>query len=793
MLKRCFGVGMLLFPILLFSQKKITGTIVDVQDKPVEFLEVLLSTQDSIIVKSELSDSDGHFQIDTNSGNYVLQLKQLGKIVLTKSFLLEEDLDLGMLKVETVQYLNEVVVDSKKKLIERKVDRLVFNVENSVSATGGDAIDALRVTPGIKVQNESISMIGKSGMAVMINDRIVQISGDNLINFLKTIPADNIKQIEVITTPPAKYDAQGNSGIINIKLKNIRKDSWGATIRSVYRQTVYASGGLGADFNFQKDKVTFFSSIDGSNANRLNVDHSRLYYPNELWVNNDPRKVWNKGLSGRTGLDYQVSKSWTIGAQYMTNLSDLRIDEKSNNTNIYDDTTTQVGAIRSRATTYQNPSLHQLNLHTIVKLDTLGKVLSFDVDYFKLDDANDRNYKGNFFEGNVPTTYFDTINNNVQDISNIAAKVDVELPLKWVNLSFGGKVSRSKTNNSIAFYDNETGTPVLDPAQTDQFDYTEDILATYISANKKINDKIETSLGLRIENTETKGVSRTLERTNENDYLKVFPTFYIAYTPNDNNSFNASYSKRINRPNYEQLNPFKMYDSPYSYTEGNPFLQPSFTDNLEFIYTYKNLESKLYYSRTSNGFEQIGILNEETKVANYFVQNFLTSDYFGVTESYTFNPLKWWTSTNAFDANYISSTSDSSVTVNSLEGSNFSFSTTNDFVCNSNKTLFFGLGYWINFPGTYGISEYSTEQSFNASFKCLLLDKSLQISVAGYDIFKTQRPTYTSFSNGVKTEYRNYYDQQSLRIAVSYKFGNKKLNANSREVGNQDEKNRTGK
>ena len=174
--------------------------------------------------------------------------------------------------------IQEVEILAKKKLIERKVDRLVFNVENSISATGGDALDALKVTPGLKVQNDQISMIGKGNMLVLINDRPTQLSGDDLISYLKTLKSDEIKKIEVITNPPSKYTAEGNSGVLNIITKNAKKNTWNSTIRSVYQQATYATGSIGGNFNLQKNKLTFSSSINYLNGSNAPVETNNIFY-----------------------------------------------------------------------------------------------------------------------------------------------------------------------------------------------------------------------------------------------------------------------------------------------------------------------------------------------------------------------------------------------------------------------------------------------------------------------------------------------------------------------------------
>lgn len=176
--------------------------------------------------------------VEAQHGVYKVQIWQANKIELSKNIELNADLDLGSIIVTESILLESVIVTGRKKLIERKVDRLIFNVENSINAAGGDVIDGLSVVPGVRVQNDKITIIGKSTLAIMIDDRIVQLTEEDLSNYLKSIAADAIKSIEIFTSPPAKYEAAGNSGLVNIKLKKVKKDSWNALVGSTYIQGI---------------------------------------------------------------------------------------------------------------------------------------------------------------------------------------------------------------------------------------------------------------------------------------------------------------------------------------------------------------------------------------------------------------------------------------------------------------------------------------------------------------------------------------------------------------------------
>ncbi|MEO8516454.1 MAG: TonB-dependent receptor [Flavobacterium sp.] len=787
----------LFIPITLFSQIKITGKIINQQEKNLELREVLLLNKDSIAVISELTDANGLFSLSVEKGDYTLMIREMGTITYQQRINAFQDLNLGVIKItETTHQLGEVMIASKKELIERKIDRVVFNVENSISASGGDALDALKVTPGLRVQNDQIVMIGKSSMAVMIDDRLMQLSGDDLINFLKTIPSENITKIEVITTPPAKYDAAGNTGLINIKLKKVKKDSWNGTIGTSYTQRAYASESSLGSFNYNKNNLSIQASANGGSSRTVNTDNNKTYYPNEIWEVNNPRKIKDNYLSIRTGIDYQITPKLTSGIQYLGSYSKMKMGDNSLTT-LFDNNTQGVNSyIKSDGQSVSKPNLNSINWHTIYSLDTIGTKISMDLDMFKYRATDSRNYYGNHLNNDftiTPNTYFAAISSNENYISNYSGKIDFEMPRKWAAFSFGGKLSQSKTDNSVAFFDNTSGNPILDPMQTNKFKYTENNEALYFSGNKEINPKWSTQLGLRMEATQTKGFSENYNQTNLNDYIQLFPTAYLSYKPKEHHSLSLNYSRRINRPNYEQLNPFRIYNSPYLYVEGNPFLKPSFSDRVEFAYTYKNLESKLSFSKSKDEFQQLGIVDPNTNITRFLVLNFMNTSGYGITETYTYNAFKWWTSTNSFDFGYTITKSTSEVTQKNRNGYQTNFSTANDFTLNTDKTFLLNFNYWYSLPGTMQLFEYTSSSSLSIALKCLLLNKKLQFSVTANDIFKTERPVYTNFSNGIKQVFNNYYDNQMIRFSVRYKFGNAKLNVTKRDFGNSEEQSRVNK
>lgn len=779
----------------LYAQIHVKGQVKDVNDKPIELIEVLLQNKDSLLIKSELTNVEGRFTLIAEKGQYMLSIKQLGVILYSKKIDLNQNLDLSVIQVKEGQHqLKEVAVTFKKKIIERKIDRIIFNVENSISAAGGDAIDALKITPAIKVQNEAITMIGKNKMSIMIDDRLIELSGDDLINFLKTIRTDDIKSIEVITNPPAKYDAEGNSGLVNIKLKKAKLDSWNVSLNSSYKQSTYATLSNGGSFNYQKKKLSFFTNLNYVNGSKKGLEQEEIAYSSQTWNNEFKRKAYTNIFSGRFGIDYKLSENWTIGAQYLGSLNKPRTVQDDHTIITHNGTQTIDSLINSRSDDLKKTNSSSVNIHSMVKLDSTGKNISFDLDYFNLDNHINRGFQTqNSYADFAPTPggYQSATNSGFQDINIYSAKIDITDPLKWIKLSYGGKVYFSKTNYDNKYFDMSTGVPLFQTNQSNTFQYTENTQALYISGNKKITDKWEIKLGLRVENTQTKGNSITLNQINTNNYIQFFPTTYIQYTSNENNAFSLNFGRRLARPRYNELNPFKVYYNPYSYTQGNPFLSPSYTNNIEFQHVYKDiLFTSLSFSKTTNGIGNPPFFNEETKVQYLLDLNYYTSNSYNISETYVFNQFKWWESENQANVFYKTTHITKDIDLKGNRGLSAYFSTNNSFTLNKNKTVKGEVNFWYQAPGYEDIYKTESTSSLDLGLKFSLLDNSLQLAFIAQDIFKSNIAKSGTTSSSIGYRFSDYNDSRYFRISMSYKFGSRKLNLKQRGFGNEEEKRR---
>ncbi|MCD2258069.1 outer membrane beta-barrel family protein [Psychroserpens luteolus] len=781
------------------SQVEIVGVVKDSSNIAIAYANVVLTKQDGKIISGTITNDKGYFKLEAEKDNYIINISYVGYETEIINITLNEKLELGdVILYPSKNELDEVIISSSKNLIEKKVDRLVFNVENSISASGGDVTDILKVAPYLRLRNDEIIMLGKSNIRVLVNGNLINLSGDDLTNYLKSIPSEEIQKIEIITNPPAKYEAEGNSGLINIIYKKGVRNSWRASLRGTYTQYTYPDGNIAGSFRYRKNKTSLYINGSYDKGSKLITDTNEFEFDDQLWDSENPRRVfYDNSVSTRIALNYQWSDRLSSGFQYQLGYDDLRIENKNDRTNIINKTTLAVDSlIISKSNIKQSTPLHSINFHTDYKLDSIGKNIAFNLDYFTFIDNSSRDYNSsNFFnnEQEIPGSFNAGKNDGRQNINNYSFKVDVEFPLKKVEINFGGKLSFINSDNDVSFFDTTTGIPILDLDQTNQFEYKETNTALYVSANRNFNDKWSTKIGLRLENTTTEGLSQQLNQTNENDYMKVFPSAYINYVPSEDHIFSLSYNKRISRPDFEYLNPFRITQNPFLFVEGNPFLQPSFSDNIELSYINKQKwVSSLYFSQIKDGFGQIVTIDNQTGIRAVVPQNYYDSYTVGLTESYTFNTWKKWESVNTLNINYSYTKSLLDFINDRRNGVNAYISTSNSFVLNEDRTIISSIDAWYNFPGVYDIYKTSSSYSVDVALKFFFLNRDLQLSVTGSDLFRSQITEVTAFSNGVRTTFENYYDSRRLRVSLRYNFGNKKINVSRKDFGNEEEKARTG-
>lgn len=676
--------------------------------------------------------------------------------------------------------IEAVEIKAKKKLIEMKTNKFIFNVEESGFTAGGNGIDILNLTPGLQVNNEQVSMIGKSGLGVMIDGRLLKLSGEELSSFLKNLKAEDIKSIEVISNPSAKYSAEGNSGLVNLVMKKNKGDFWKLNVSNAFQQATKSQNTTSLNFNYKKNKVSLYSGLSYNYGKYIGEEFSDVHYPSSLWSSTTNSLYTNNNVSGKLGLDYEVNKNFQLGFFYTGNYS-KPITENSDYTKTTDNT-----AIENYDTyglTNKKRNFNSINLHSVNKLDSLGTVINTDFDFFDYKDQSNRNFDA--FLNSAPISTKPNINNSTQSIKNYSLNVDVEHPTKFAKLNYGGRLSFSNTSNELYADINAVGF-----TQNDLFKYKEDTQALFLSAEKELGKKWSTEIGLRWENTQVEGNSISLQEINKKNYSKLFPTFYLNYNPAENHNLSFQYGKRIGRTGFSNLNPFRIYYSPFSFWEGNPNITPSYTHNIELNYVYKGiLQSVLSYQKTIDAFAGIVLLNSNDQTQKITQLNYADTESYGFRQTYVYNKKKWMKAyLTAYVGYQIANSKIAPLTPEKVEGTYLNFTLNSSFTLSKKTSTGFNFSHRLA-AKSLDLVYNEPNTMLSLFFQTRFWDK-LNVSVNINNLFREYVFNSTSERNGYPTSTNGYFDSRYIRLTLSYSFGGN-INVKNRENKNQEEQNRT--
>ncbi|MBS1687478.1 MAG: TonB-dependent receptor [Bacteroidetes bacterium] len=776
----------------LRAQCRIQGKITDKSGKSIILsTAVLLNKTDSNIIATAEADSAGNYSIScaglrdillkATAPGYTAQTIRVAETNTRFDFVLDEN----------TKALASVTITAQKPLIEHKADRIIYNVESSVAADGSDAYDLLKKVPGVTVSKDVIGIAGKSSVMVMINEKTVEIDGEELAAVLKSIGSDNISRIEVITTPPAKYDAEGNSGIINIITKKAIDDGLSGNITAGYRQNSMGAPFTEGAFNYKKGSWDVYGNGNIMNTNWKPVEQYTAFYPTERLEQKN--NITNQFPWGRCqlGIDYKLNKNSTIGLLYTYGTSDPQSNELIkaafyNKYNVID------SIVSTGAHTNESGRRNVLNLNYEWRIDSSGKKLNVAADYFTRKGRKTRDFTttDNYGDGSATgiASIDRSIGTQVVDIESI--KADMEWPTALANISFGGKASMVHNTSDNTFKYLEGSEYITDPGKTNQFDYKENTQALYLSA-KRTYKAWELQAGLRGEYTQTTGYSPTMGQSNVNNYFKLFPTVYIQYAASEDHSFRISYSKRIDRPDFWLLNPFRYYSTTNSYTEGNPFLQPSYNNNIELSYTLKsNYTFTLYTQIQDNVYTQVLQVDTINSGLYFRMANVGKSVNYGFTSNGRFEPTNWWESNVQLTAYYgtFSSAYYNELQASKYSKSSFSISVNNSIFLNENKTLLAEVNfvYQANQQSAFDM-EYAAG-NLDMGIKAMFFNKRLIVALETADILATDRTQLKNLYNQSLTN--NYEDERELRFSLSYKFGKRHGTDEEREQKVSEEEKR---
>ncbi|SIS34652.1 Outer membrane receptor proteins, mostly Fe transport [Chryseobacterium shigense] len=767
--------------IFLSQNVQITGRILNNENSPVDFAEVLLLKNDSVKIRSEVTDANGLFTIDAPKDSYILQVKRFKGILYSKKIKLENNLRLNDLRIEDIKQIKEVILEKKKKLIEKKIDRTVFNVENSIFSSGADLAQVLSGTPMLSVSDNSVSIVGKSGVAVMVNDKLLNLSGTDLINYLRSLRSDDVSRVEIITTPPAKYEAQGNSGILNIILKKNTKLGWNGILSSSYIQTTYVGNANNLTLNYNSNKITSSLRLRQFERPSKAVELIDIIGTNSI-LSADKRKDQFKGAGANFSFDYKLNQNSNIGVIY--DISKSHSDMDIFNRSIYQTNGIQ-DSLLTTSSEHRKPILtHSLNVYYDYKIDSLGKKLSIAGNYF----SNSPDAEVNFQTIADYTPGIQKIRNlSNLDYQIVSGQADLYLPFKWGTLETGLKFTHFMNDSNIKYLSFKNDQYIMDTGRSNYFEYKENNAAAYVSVYKSLGEKWSAKAGLRYEYSTIDGYSETAGERNKNEYGRLFPSAYLEYKANENNTLSVNYSKRINRPNFTALNPFRWYSNPYSFYTGNPFLSPSYNHNVELSYLYKNRFSvTVYGQKLINGYGRITSLTQGIKEVNY--KNYLTQYDAGLNASLYTNVTKWWEN-NTNIVSFYSESESSIPEVVPQNGVSMYYTINNTFTINKEKSVLFLLNFYHYLPNKQGNTYIGNISNLSAGFRFSLMEKKLRVNMMVEDIFRGTQSKGKIFYDEFTQFYNNYYDTRRFTLNLTYSFGNKNIKTNNKQI-QLEEKNR---
>lgn len=788
-----------LLPFILFIStsiygQSITGKITDKNNKAIDLVSITLK-KDSSIIKTTLSDVQGNYSFtDILNGNiYNLSFTFIGFKNIDTTFLatisgntINVNLQIDNTKLKTV------TVTSKKPLIERKIDRLVFNVENNVNIVGSDALEVLEITPMVRVVNDVVSIVGKSDATVMVNDKIIYLGGDALRAYLKSITAETISKIEVITNPSAKYDAQGSSGLINIVTKKTKTLGYTGTLTTNLSRATYNGFNSGLTFNYNTKKIQLVANLQGAKGAGGPTNSSQIFYDNQTWQQFFNKKEFSNFIRGTYGFEMPLSKKTSMGISY--NGSNSKPDALlTSNTKITNNVNTIDSILYAKS---QNDILYKtksINWHLNHNIDSLGKKITIDFDWFKNNSSqNNLIDNSNYFRNGIliPNSNTKYLSKNNQGASIYTLNTVVDIPFKKASLAFGGKLTFIRNSSDVSLFQNINNQFIIDTNNTNQFYFNENTQAAFLNYNNTFK-KLEVQVGLRAEFTQTKGLSTSLSITNTNSYFNLFPTVYFTYQLNEKNSFSLNYGKRINRPSFSLFNPFRTYLDRYRYITGNPSLKPSFPNNFELSHTYNNfLTTSLSYSFSKNQLSGITLIENGSNLQIITIGNFLTTSEVVLNTSIYLNTPKWLENQTQFSLYHTSSKSNTNATLQKVSGFGGDISTVNNIILNKPKTLVGGITFTYQFPTVSGINNYMKYYWLDISGRYLLLKKKLQIGLSLRDIFKTKTVSSSEVVNNIKTILTANNDTRRFIINIRYSFGNLKIKKGQAHSNNGEEQGR---
>ncbi len=767
----------------LAQNSTLKGKLTDSKGVPLSFVNVaLLKATDTVFVAGTITDSTGAFSLATPpAGSYFLRFTAIG-FTRNKTAVFEVtnpgfSKDFGNITMQAeATVLKDVTVTALRPNITQLPDRMVVSVEGTAMAAGNNAYTLLTKAPGVFIDGEgNIQLNGRSGITIMLDGRLTYLSARDLRALLESMSAENVKSIEIITNPSARYDAEGTAGILNI---NLKKNTLQGINGSLYASTSYNFHQVGYTYGgniaHKRGRWNSFLFVDGSRrVGGREATFTRVFFGDPKTTYFDQVATGNFVAEGppsvRLGTDYTLNAKHSVGfmAAFTTNTAHSDFLTNTYIGNAPKTPYQYIDADNFNSNVYTN---YTGNLHWVNKMDTLGTQLSADLDFVKITNRGEGNFY-NFFTDmqNAQQTqdFLYTSTPNGYDI--IAGKVDWVRPLKGKHkMEAGIKASHVVSDNDSRFYFANNGL-VLDPLRTNHFTFNENIYAAYLNWSGPLSKKVTVQTGLRAEHTENNGQQLTTGQDTSRRYTNLFPSMFVQQKVTDNYSINWSYSRRISRPNYGNLNPFRAYRDPYTWWEGNPNLRPQYTNVFSVAQVFKKIyHLTLSYHHNTDVITEIPTLDVDKGITIYTIGNLDDGHNISATALAPLKITRKWDTQNTAVLAYSKFTT---VSLNGpLQNDQLFYMLQSNHTIQLPKDIRMEVNIVYRGPAANGLYIMAPMHRVDVAFKKSFMKKKLDLTVNGNDLFKGFRYLWTTDINGNINDFDQYFRFRSIGATLRYNF-----------------------
>lgn len=790
-----------------FAQHSLTlsGKVKDEKLTPVIGANVMV-LKDTQVLRTGITDPDGQFVVDQIApGTYVLKIVNLGMEPFFNNALeIKADMVLPDIVIKTsTSNLQEVTIQAQKPFIEVKADKIVVNVENSIVSAGSSVMEVLQRSPGVNVDNnDNISLKGKQGVVIWIDGKPTPMQGADLATVLRSMPASSVDKIEIIANPGARFDAAGSGGIINIRTKKDKRLGLNGTATLTYGQGKYPKYGAGTNLNYRDKKFNVYVNYNFAYRYWFNhlmldrkfLDTTKADYNKQLFrYDQDNYALFNfKNHTASAGIDYSLSSRTTLGLalSMSTNSFNPKADNASRALDASDRLIYDFNTTGRHDNLYYN---YAANVNLRHAFDSSGRELSVDADYAAFGNQSNQNFVTTYTapDGSAfQPDYF--LKSNLDGITSIQSlKADYVHPLKnSLRLEAGVKSSFAKADNEPLFYEKVNGDYTLDTKRSNHFIYNENINAGYITFSKD-GKKWSTQAGLRVENTNARWEQKTTGQQYDTSYTQLFPSLAAQYHLSPKQDIGITLSRRIERPNYQQLNPFKYFIDKTTYREGYPYLKPASFYSVELSHTFNQRFVTTFTYGINKGVitEVIQPSETEDSITVQTNKNLEQMTFVGLSGAYPFQITKWWS--NVTNVNIYYALYEGNIANTPLRNGapTFDLNTNNTFLLPGNFSAELGLFYQAR--QVYGYMEVEPLWMLTAGVQKHLFNKKATIKLNVQDIFFKGYPRATSLYTGYREDFIAERETRVANISFIYRFGkNTVAPVRKRSGGAEDEKNR---